>query len=92
MVISSINYKINYNESRNIDNDDINHETNIFKGDLYGKNISFVLGKPKFDYITNNIVYFNVYLVKTNNEFTSIFNKWKSIYIKAFKKIRISNF
>ena len=81
MVISSINYKINYNETRYIDQDDIDYETNIFKGDLHGKNISFVLGKPKFDYITNNIVYFYVYLVKNTKELVKI-----GLYEKAFYK------
>ena len=72
MVISSINNKINYNETKSIHQDDVDHETSIFNGDIYGKKIAFVLGKPKFDYITNNIIYFYIYLVKNNKEFIKI--------------------
>ena len=72
MVISSINNKINYNETKSIHKDDIDYKTSIFNGDIYGKKIAFVLGKPKFDYITNNIIYFYIYLVKNNKEFIKI--------------------
>ena len=38
----------------------------IYKATIYSKSVKFVLGKPNFEYIDNNIVYFNIYLVKNS--------------------------
>ena len=63
MVNSRIDSKINYKESRNIDSDDIDYTSDIYKGVLYKKEINFIIGKPNYRYIENNIIYVNIYLV-----------------------------
>jgi len=67
MVLSNIDSNINYFESNNIDKKDIDYESYVYKGRIYNKNIKFVLGNPNFEYIDNNIVYFNIYLVNKNS-------------------------
>ena len=64
MVLSTINNMVNYLEQETIDSKDIDHETYIYDGNIYNKNIKFSLGKPNFEYMEEyNIVYFNIYLV-----------------------------
>jgi hypothetical protein len=63
MVLSSIDSDINYIETNNIDKNDLEHEAFVYRARMFNKNIKFVLGKPNFEYINNNIVYFNIYLV-----------------------------
>ena len=63
MVNSRIDNKINYKESKNIDSNDIDFTSDIYKGILYKKDINFILGKPNYKYVENNIIYLNIYLV-----------------------------
>ena len=63
MVNSRIDSKIVYKESRNIDSDDMEYTSDIYKGILYKKDINFILGKPNYKYIENGIIYLNIYLV-----------------------------
>ena len=72
MVLSKINTDINYLETSNIDDNDLDQEAFIYKGILYKKSIKFVLGKPNFQYIDDNIVYFNIYLVNKNKVLSKI--------------------
>ena len=63
MVLSKIDENINYLETNNLDKND-EGESYAYKAKIYNKKVKFVLGKPNFEYIDNNIVYFNIYLVK----------------------------
>ncbi len=72
MVLSKIDKSIEYNENTKIETTDIEYETTVYLGELYKTNIIFVLGKPNFDKIPNNIIYFNIYLIKNNNIFSKI--------------------
>ena len=72
MVLSKIDKSIEYNENTKIETTDIDYETTVYLGELYKTNIIFVLGKPNFDKIPNNIIYFNIYLIKNNNIFSKI--------------------
>jgi len=67
MVLSKINKEINYLETNTIDNNDLDYQAYIYKGMLFNKNIKFVLGKPNFENIEKNIVFFNIYLITDNN-------------------------
>ena len=62
MVLSNIDNTITYIDSKNIDKNDIDYESYIYKGKIYNKDIKFVLGNPNFQYRDNNIVYLNIYL------------------------------
>jgi len=66
MVLSKIDQNINYLESNNLDKND-EGETYAYRAKIYNKPIKFVLGKPNFQYIDNNIVYFNIYLVENTD-------------------------
>tara|TARA_Y100000768_G_C23982427_1_gene686653 strand:- start:282 stop:2366 length:2085 start_codon:yes stop_codon:yes gene_type:complete len=72
MVLSIINNDINYIESNIIEKSDIEYETYIYKAKIYNKDIKFVLGKPNFQHIDNNIVYFNIYLINANEIISKI--------------------
>ena len=72
MVLSKINTDINYLETNTIDDNDLDQEAFIYKGYLHKKNIEFVLGKPNFEYIDNDVVYFNIYLVNKNTVLSKI--------------------
>ena len=63
MVLSKIDNNINYLESNNLDKND-EGESYAYTGKIFGKKVKFVLGKPNFQFIDNNIVYYNIYLVK----------------------------
>jgi len=73
MVQSNLNTLLNYPEIFLVDDNDIDYESHIYKGNIYNKPIQFVLGKG--DLVSNNLVlnqdvdimYINIYLVKSNN-------------------------
>ena len=66
MVLSKIDQNINYLESNNLDKND-EGETYAYRAKIYNKPVKFVLGKPNFQHIDYNIVYFYIYLVKNTN-------------------------
>ena len=72
MVLSNIDKNIDYFETNIIDKQDIDYETYVYKARIYNKNITFVLGQPNFDYLDNDIVYFNIYLVKNEDVVSKI--------------------
>lgn len=63
MVKSILDKRIEYNETRDIDKDDLDFDANLYETQIYERNIIFALGKPKYTYIDNNIVYYPIYLV-----------------------------
>ena len=63
MVKSILDKRLEYNESREIDNDDVDFDANLYETQLYDRDVVFALGKPKYTYIDNNIVYYPMYLV-----------------------------
>ena len=56
MVLSILN-NINYTETNTVDESDLLKESYIYKGNIYNKQINFVLGKPIFEYVDQNIIY-----------------------------------
>lgn len=73
MVVSKLNNLLNYPENILVDENDIDYESYIYKGNIYGKPILFIFGKGEL--VSNNLVlnqdvdimYINVYLVKNND-------------------------
>ena len=63
MVNSRLDNRINYKETRNIESEDIDYTSDIFRGFIYKREINFILGKPNYRYIENGIIYLNIYLV-----------------------------
>jgi predicted NAD-dependent protein-ADP-ribosyltransferase YbiA (DUF1768 family) len=66
MVKSVLDNTITYSESKEIDPTDLDHNANLYETSIYDKDIIFALGKPKYTYIDNNIVYYSIYLVEND--------------------------
>ena len=65
MVLSRIDTNINYLETNSLANTDEGSENYAYKAKIYNKTVKFILGNPNFEYSsTNNIVYYNIYLVE----------------------------
>jgi hypothetical protein len=63
MVKSILDKRIEYTETRDIDKDDLDFDANLYETDIFDRPVIFALGKPKYTYIDNNIVYYPMYLV-----------------------------
>ena len=72
MIASNIDSNIQYPITNNIDKTDIDHEAFVYYAKIYNKYIKFVLGAPKFDFLTNNILYFNIYLANNGSVVSKI--------------------
>lgn len=63
MVKSVIYPEIIYNESNNVDNDDLYHASTRYNYTLYKKKIEIVLGKVRYTYSKYDVLYYPIYLV-----------------------------
>jgi len=54
---------INYNESKEIDDEDIDYSAPLYDYKLYDYNIEIGLGKQKYTYSKYGVVYFPIYLI-----------------------------
>jgi hypothetical protein len=63
MVKSIINKDVNYNESKEIEADDIEYSAPLYDYKLYGYDIVIGLGRQKHTYSKYGIVYFPIYLI-----------------------------
>ncbi len=66
MVASIINPRIVYSEKPDIDPEDVGHSSDIYELDILGKTQAVVLGKPKYTYSTQNVVYLPIYVLSRN--------------------------
>jgi hypothetical protein len=65
MVQSHLNQSVNYEEKREIDPADLDHESSIFEVEILKHNYLIALGKPNYTFATKyDIVYFPIYLLK----------------------------
>jgi hypothetical protein len=72
MITSNIDSKVEYVIINNIDKVDINHEAFVYNAKIYNKHIKFVLGTPRFEFLSNNIMYFNIYLANNGSVVSKI--------------------
>ena len=64
MVVSILDPKLNYRETKSIHIDDVSQEVSIYEISLYGQNYDIGLGSVKYDYDnSNNILYIPIYLI-----------------------------
>jgi len=63
MVKSVIYPEITYDESKNVDNDDLYHASSRYNYTLYKKKIEIVLGKVRYTYSKYDVLYYPIYLV-----------------------------
>jgi hypothetical protein len=66
MVKSILDTRIDYKEIRGVDMDDIDFDANLYETKVYNHDIIFALGKVKYTYIDNNIVYYPMYLLEND--------------------------
>ena len=66
MVKSVLDTTVTYSEGPKIDPTDLDYDANLYETVIYDKDVIFALGKPKYTYIDNNIVYYSIYLVKND--------------------------
>jgi hypothetical protein len=67
MVSSRINKNVVFNETRKIDPEDMGFESAVYELDAFDKDIVVTLGKPKYTFSKQNIIYYPIYLVSFNN-------------------------
>ncbi len=72
MITSNIDSKVEYAITNSIDKTDLNHEAFVYNAKIYNKHIKFVLGTPRFDFLSNNIMYFNIYLANNGSVVSKI--------------------
>ena len=58
--------KIQYNETKEINNDDVGHASTIYEISYFEKPIQIALGRENHSFSNDNIVYFSVYLVSND--------------------------
>lgn len=58
--------KINYNENKQIDEDDIGYAASSYETTNFSIPIEIALGKAKHTYSAHNVIYFSVYLIIDN--------------------------
>jgi len=72
MITSNIDSKVEYTITNNIDKSDLNHEAFVYNAKIYNKHIKFVLGTPRLEFLSNNIMYFNIYLANNGSVISKI--------------------
>ena len=66
MISSEINSKIKYIEVKTIDPEDAGHMSSIYEIELFDILIAIVLGKPKYTFSQQDVVYYPVYVISNN--------------------------
>jgi predicted NAD-dependent protein-ADP-ribosyltransferase YbiA (DUF1768 family) len=60
--------KVNYPEKKEIDPEDRGHSASLYEIKLFGEYYIITLGKEKYTYAKENVVYFPIYLVNANDK------------------------
>jgi len=72
MVLSKIDNSISYPEIKYVDNDDFNKESNMYQIEVKNVEIIIGVGNAKNNFKNKNVIYFPIYLVKSNNKVIQI--------------------
>jgi len=67
MIASNIKKEVRYIVTNSIDKTDLDNEAFVYNAKIYNKHIKFVLGAPKFEYLSSGVLYFNIYLVNNSS-------------------------
>lgn len=70
MVYSNLNSIIEYDEKKEIDSGDKEHETIPYEMEIHGKDVIIVFGKPNYTKINKGVVFCPIYMV-VNNKISS---------------------
>jgi hypothetical protein len=63
MVKSKINTNVNYDESNEIDDEDIDYSSPLYDYNIFDKDILIALGKQRHTFSRNEIVFFPIYMI-----------------------------
>ena len=72
MVQSLLDPKINYPEIRDLDAEDKEYEATVYETTILGVPVMIALGQAKYAFISDNVIYFPIYLVKNQKVDTQI--------------------
>lgn len=72
MVLSKINSEVSYPELKRVDSDDLKTEANLYQIEINGVDVIIAVGNSKNTFEDKNILFFPVYLVKSNNKVIQI--------------------
>jgi predicted NAD-dependent protein-ADP-ribosyltransferase YbiA (DUF1768 family) len=72
MVLSKINSEVSYPELKRVDSDDLKTEANLYQIEINGIDVIIAVGNSKNTFEDKNILFFPVYLVKSNNKVIQI--------------------
>ena len=72
MVLSKINNEVSYPEFKRVDSDDLKMEANLYQIEINGIDVIIAVGNSKNTFEDKNILFFPVYLVKSNNKVIQI--------------------
>ena len=88
MVKSRLNPSIDYPNIKHIYPEDNKKKSFVYETSLYGIDVMIVIGEVKNTYASKNVLYFPVYLVKSNNKVVQIglFEVFANEYFKLMDK------
>ena len=72
MVLSKINSEVSYPELKRVDSDDLKTEANLYQIEINGIDVIIAVGNSKNTFEDKNILFFPIYLVKSNNKVIQI--------------------
>ena len=72
MVLSKIDENVSYPELKSVDVGDLKMEANLYQLEIYDIDVVIAVGNAKNTFEEENVLYFPVYLVKTNNKVIQI--------------------
>ena len=72
MVKSHLEDKVNYNETKDIEDEDVEYSAPLYDYKLFGKDIEIGLGKQKHTFSRYGIVFFPVYLIVNDEQVAKI--------------------
>ena len=64
--------KIVYREIKHVDNEDVGFEASIYEYDIYNATLEIAIGKPKYTYANEGVVYYSIYLIQNNKIISNI--------------------
>ena len=72
MVLSKLENDVSYPELKSVDTEDLKMEANLYQLEVKGVDIIIAVGNAKNTFEYKNILYFPIYLVKSNNKVIQI--------------------